>query len=68
MEKKYNKKVSEIMRAIRFDLQLDQKDLGEKLGLKQSHISRIENDKSDVPFNKLQKWCDILNVSLIQYL
>lgn len=63
-----NKPVSEIVKEIRFDLRLSQKEFAERLGVLQQHISKVENGKNDIGFNKLQQWCDTLKVSLIQYL
>lgn len=63
-----NKPASEIVKEIRFDLRLSQKDFAEALGIAQTQVSRVESGKHDIGYNKLQQWCETLKVSLIKYL
>lgn len=62
------KPVSEIVKEMRFDLRLSQKDFAEALGIAQTQVSRVESGKHDVGYNKLQQWCEVLKLSLIKYL
>jgi predicted transcriptional regulator len=49
-----------IIKKIRKTLHITQKELGEKLGMPQSMISRIENGITDPPYSNFKKIYDFL--------
>ena len=63
-----SKKSGEILKQIRIDLNLSQTELGEKLNLPQNRISRMEKSKHDIGIQKMQDFCESLNVELVNYI
>lgn len=47
----------EIIKTIRKDFSLTQKELAEKFGTTQNRVSRMENGKSQITVDKLSEYC-----------
>ena len=56
---------TELIKELRKQCQISQIELAEKLNMKQSTISRIENGLTDPPYSKMRK---ILNFFVEEYL
>jgi transcriptional regulator with XRE-family HTH domain len=52
----------------RIDKGMNQKELADRLGMKQQYLSRIERDQVDVRVSSLRKIAAILGVSVSQLL
>ena len=47
---------------------MSQQELGDKLGLSQTHISYVEKGERELPFRKTLEFCKELDLSLIYFL
>lgn len=56
------------IRKARIDKNVRQRDLAEKLGMKQQYLSRIERDRVDVRLTVIRKIAAALGVSVHQLL
>ena len=62
------KTIGREIRKARIDKGLNQKELADRLGMKQQYLSRIEHDEIDVRASMLQKIAAALGVPVAQLL
>lgn len=60
--------IGERLRALRKEAGLTQKELGERLGVSASMIGQYETNLRNPKFETLEKICDVLNVSMSEFI
>ena len=63
MKDNYVKEVGERIRKVRKQRKISMKELGSKIGVSESAISRYENGSMSMPFNQIKLIANVLNVS-----
>ena len=63
MKDNYVKEVGERIRKVRKQRKISMKELGSRIGVSESTISRYENGSMSMPFNQIKPIADALNVS-----
>ena len=63
MKDNYVKEVGERIRKVRKQRKISMKELGSRIGVSESAISRYENGSMSMPFNQIKLIADALNVS-----
>ena len=63
MKDNYVKEVGERIRKVRKQRKISMKELGSRIGVSESAISRYENGSMSMPFNQIKPIADALNIS-----